>query len=140
MRDFSIAVDIEASPERVWAVMLDIERWAEWTASIRSIERLDGGPLAVGSRARIRQPNVLPAIWEVTALDAGKAFTWITRSPGVTATGRHFVEPAGQGSRATLSLDFGGPLGSIVGWLLRGLNERYLGLEAAGLKGRCEGH
>jgi hypothetical protein len=38
----------------------------------------------------------------------------------------------------TLSLHFGGPLGSMVGWLLRGLNNRYLSLEAAGLKRRSE--
>src|SRR4030095_8376286 len=30
---FSISVHIKATPDRVWAVMLDIERWPEWTKS-----------------------------------------------------------------------------------------------------------
>jgi uncharacterized protein YndB with AHSA1/START domain len=137
--DFSITVEIRASPARVWAVMRDIERWAEWTASVRSIHRLDPGPLAVGSRARIRQPRVFPAIWQVTDLEEGKSFSWITRSPGVVVTARHSVETIAGGSRATLSLQFGGALGPLVAWLLRGLNHRYLALEAAGLKRRSEG-
>ena len=58
MRSFSTVVDIDASAARVWSVMRDIEHWHESTASVRSIERLDDGPLVVGSRARIRQPKV----------------------------------------------------------------------------------
>ena len=39
--------------DRVWAVMSDIERWHEWTASITGIQKLEPGPLAVGLRARV---------------------------------------------------------------------------------------
>ncbi|MBP2672623.1 MAG: Polyketide cyclase / dehydrase and lipid transport, partial [candidate division NC10 bacterium] len=33
--DFQVTVDIEASPEIVWGVMSDAERWHEWTPSVR---------------------------------------------------------------------------------------------------------
>lgn len=139
MKRFSITVDIHASPERVWAVMRDGERWPEWTPTVTSVERLDDGPLALGSKVRIRQPKLLPAVWEITSLEEGKGFTWVTRSPGVVVTARHGVEPIADGTRATLSIDFEGVLGPLIARLTRNLNHRYLDLEAAGLKTRSEG-
>ncbi len=136
MTDFSITVDIAAPPDRVWAVMADVERWPEWTPTVTRIERLDRGPLAAGSRARIRQPKLPTAIWEVTELREGRSFIWVTRSPGVLVTARHGVEPVGQGTRATLSVGFSGPLGWLVARLTGGLNNRYLALEAQGLRTR----
>ncbi len=136
MTHFSISIEIPASPDRVWAVMRDVERWPEWTSTVTSVRRADPGPLGVGSRARIRQPKLLPATWEVTELDEGaRCFTWVTRSPGVQVTARHLVEASGAGSRATLSIQFSGLLGAVVGRLTRSLNERYLAIEAKGLKG-----
>src|SRR4051812_17727116 len=137
--DFSISVDIGAPPDRVWAVMSDIEQWPQWTPSVTSIQRLDPGPLAPGSRARVRQPRLLPVVWTVTAVE-DHAFTWETGGIGVSVTACHSVEATAQGSRATLSLHFGGMLGALVGRLTRSLNNRYLNLEATGLKRRSEGH
>ena len=138
MTHFSITIDIHAPPDRVWAVMRDIERWPEWTASVTSVTPLDGGPLAIGARARIRQPRLLPAVWRVTSLQDGSSFAWETRSPGVCVTARHWVEPAPGGSRATLALEFSGLFGPLVARLTRDLNQRYLALEASGLKQRSE--
>jgi uncharacterized protein YndB with AHSA1/START domain len=138
MKTFSISVDIQAPPPRVWGVMADVERWPEWTASVRSVERLDSGRLAVASRARIRQPRLPPALWEVVAVDEGHSFTWVSRGPGVRVTARHEVEPTAGGSRATLSLRFEGLLGGLLGRATSGINRRYLGMESAGLKRRSE--
>jgi uncharacterized protein YndB with AHSA1/START domain len=138
MRDFEISVDIAAPPARVWSVMSDIERWQEWTSTVTSITRLDDGPLKVGARARIRQPKLPRADWTITSLREGHGFTWETRSPGVTIIANHFVEPASVGTRATLSLRFHGLLGPLIAWMTKGLNVRYLAIEAAGLKRRSE--
>ena len=137
MKHFAISVDVTAPPERVWAVMSDVERWPEWTPSVTSITRLDKGPLAAGSRARIRQPKLAPALWKVTSIEQ-HSFTWETVGPGIRVIARHAVAPIPIGSRATLSLEFGGVLGPLIGWLTKGLNNRYLNLEAAGLKRRSE--
>jgi hypothetical protein len=139
MSHFRIDVEIQAAPDRVWSVMGDFERWPEWTPTVTSIQRLDGGPVAIGSRLRIRQPKLPPAVWRLTQLDPGKSFTWVTGGPGVRVTARHWVEASESGSRATLSLQFSGLLGPLVARLTRGLNQRYLALEAKGLKGRSEG-
>jgi uncharacterized protein YndB with AHSA1/START domain len=133
---FSIAVDIPAAPERVWEVLADVERWPEWTGTVTRICRLDPGPLAVGSRARIHQPRLLPATWRIVELAEGRRFTWVTGSPGVRVVAEHAVEPTAAGSRATLSVRFEGLLASLVARLTRDLNQRYLALEAAGLRER----
>jgi hypothetical protein len=73
-------------------------------------------------------------MWQITELDEGRSFTWVTRSPGLRVTARHWVELLEGGSRATLSLEFSGILGPLVARLTHGLNERYLALEASGLK------
>ena len=139
MTDFALAVEISAPPDRVWAVMSDIEAWPEWTPTVTRVELLDPGPLAVGQRARVLQPRLPAAVWRITALEPGRSFTWVTRSPGVVVTARHSVEPVVGGSRAHLALHFGGLIGPLVARITRGLNTRYLGLEAAGLRQRSEG-
>jgi uncharacterized membrane protein len=140
MQAFSTTIDIKAPPQRVWAVLSDIEGWPEWTSSVKSVERLDSGPLVVGTRARLRQPKLRPAIWRITKVERGSHFTWVTRSLGLRVTAHHVIEPLkkGSASRVTLSVEFSGLFGPVVAWLTRSLNQHYLGLEAAGLKRRSE--
>jgi uncharacterized membrane protein len=133
------SIDILAPPEIVWAVWSDLERWPEWTASVSQIERLDAGPLALGHRARVRQPKLPTVVWQVTRLEVGRGFEWESASPGARVIGYHWIEPQGSGSRVRLGIVFSGPIARLVGWLTRSLSEHYLGLEAAGLKARSEG-
>ena len=113
MKHFYTTIDIEAPPDRVWTALRDIEHWSEWTPTVISIRRLDAGPLAVGTRAIVRQPKLLPARWQVTEIEEGRGFTWITVGPGMLVTARHYIEGAASSSRVTLSLDFSGPLGTL---------------------------
>ena len=138
--EFSITTDIDAPADVVFAVLTDVERWPEWTSTVTRVERIDGSsaPLAVGSRLRVVQPKVPPADWTVTELEPGRGFRMSSRSPGATVVANHRVESNGAGSRATLSVTFDGWLGRIIARLMRGLNQRYLAEEAAGLKRRCE--
>jgi uncharacterized membrane protein len=138
MKHMQTTIDIQAPAARVWAVLRDVEHWCEWTPTINSIQPLDPGPLNVGTRAIVRQPKLLPARWQVTEIEEGRSFTWIMRAPGILITACHSVDGAANGSRATLSLDFAGPLGALCARLTRGLNARYLALEAQGLKKRAE--
>ena len=136
--EFSTSIDVAAPPHQVWSVMSDIERWPEWTDTVRSAKRLDSGPLAVGSTARVFQPRLAPAVFKVTWLEEGRGFTWVTRSLGVRATADHRIEPSGQGSRVTLSVKMEGFLSRVFGPMMRKLTNEYLAIEAAGLKRRSE--
>jgi hypothetical protein len=135
--EFLISVDITAPPEIVWPIMADVERWHEWTPSVRSIRLLDQ-PLRIGSRAIIRQPRFPPALWTITALEPGRGFTWKSGLPGMWVHADHSVEPVPGGTRATLRLRYEGALARVLGRLTRGITKRYLDYEASGLKARGE--
>ncbi|MET8762878.1 SRPBCC family protein [Lentzea sp. NPDC004782] len=131
-------VVIAAPPERVWAVIIDVERWPERFPTVDSAERLDDGPLAVGSRTRLRQPRLSPAVWTVTELTDGSSFTWESRSPGVTVVAAHDVEPHPDGSRLTLGLTMSGFLSGPAWLMTRSLTRRYVETEAASVKAAAE--
>ena len=137
-RQFSISIDIHAPVDRVYEVMSQVDRWPEWTPSVTSIKRLDSGPFVVGSRAVIRQPMFPPALWTVTAIDGRRGFTWTSRAPGITVTAHHSITGYGNATTATLSLRYEGPLGGLLARMTRGITNRYLAMEAKGLKARSE--
>jgi len=132
------SIDIDAPPEIIWSVWSDIERWSEWTASVSKIDKLAAGPPAVGLRARVQQPKLPTTIWCVTQVQENRGFTWVSTSPGACVTGVHTIEPRSNGSRAIMTLDFAGPIALLFGWFSRSLTQRYLHLEANGLKARSE--
>ena len=129
---------IEADPRRVWELTVDVESWPQLTATITSVTRLDEGPLAVGSTARIVQPKQRPRIWTVTRLEVGRLFEWRTTLGWLTMVGRHRIEPVGTGCRNVLDLDlegFGaGPFGTLAGRQFRAA----LHTENAGFKKAAE--
>jgi len=131
-------VAIDAPADVVWEVFSDVERWPEWTASVTSVRRLDKGPLRIGSRALIRQPRFPPAVWTVTTLEPGRRFVWKSGMPGMWVYGDHSVEAIPSGTRATLKLSYDGLLARLMGRLTRGITNRYLDMEASGLKKRSE--
>jgi len=131
-------VIIEAPPEKVFAVLCDVERWPEWTSTMISVRRLQSGPFAVGSTAQVRQPKLRPTVWQVTELDENRNFTWITRSPGLRMKAGHLVEPHGTGCRVALSFEMSGLMAPLVSRLYGSLIDEYVATESLGLKRRTE--
>lgn len=134
----SITVDIDAPASRVWAILSDAERWPEWTETVRSVTLHDGA-LRVGATATIDQPRIPTERWTVTRLTEGHEFTWESGGRGARTVAHHQVESTGADRcRVRLSVSQSGAIGSVVGRLYRGLTDRYLAMEAAGLKARAE--
>jgi hypothetical protein len=132
-------VDIEAPATVVWDVFSDVECWPEGTASVSRLVALDGPGLAVGKRFEIKQPRMPKLVWEVTEVTPGSSWTWVQRSPGGLTVARHEVIPqSDRRARVRQQLDQRGPVGAIVGLLMRGMTRRYLELEAEGLRARSE--
>ena len=136
---FHNSIDVAAPAERVFAVYADVERWPDWTASTTEVRLLDPGPLAVGSRARVRQPRLPVATWVVTELVPGRSFTWVAQGPGLRTTGSHEVMPRDDGGcTVTATLDQEGLLGGVIGRLTKRRTVSYLAMEVNGLKRHCE--
>ncbi|HEU0073403.1 MAG TPA: SRPBCC family protein [Dehalococcoidia bacterium] len=133
------SISIDAPPERVWAVMTDVERWPEWTATVARAKRVDKGTFGVGSKARLKQPRVPTMTWTVSALEDGRSFEWTARAPGVRSVAGHRVLPEGTGSLVTLWVQQDGLVVRLMGGRFTKMAEEYLGIEAEGLKRRCEG-
>ncbi|HEY2783204.1 MAG TPA: SRPBCC family protein [Steroidobacteraceae bacterium] len=131
-------VDIDAPPQKVFAVLCDVERWPEWTPTMSRVQRLDEGPFSVGSRAEVRQPKLRPAVWQVTQLEENRDFTWTTRSAGLRMKAGHLIEPSGNGSRVALSFEMSGLIAPLVARLYGSLIEEYVATESQGLKKRSE--
>lgn len=103
------------------------------------VERLDNGPLRIGSTARVKQPRLRVAVWRVTELTPQRSFSWTATVSGVRSVGVHrlHVNPDG-GVTVTLGIRQTGLLAPLVGLLTGGMTRRYVQLEALGLKRRCE--
>jgi hypothetical protein len=86
------------------------------------------------------RPEVVWAvIWRVTELEPGSRFAWDTRTPGLRSVGDHAVTRLDdRRSRALLAIDQTGPPAPLAGLLYGRLIRRYLAMESAGLKRRCE--
>jgi uncharacterized protein YndB with AHSA1/START domain len=134
----NVAVTIEAPPEKVFAVLCDVERWPEWTPTMTSVQRVDSGPFAIGSSANVRQPRLRPSVWRVTKLEDKRGFFWTTRSPGLQMTAGHMIEPEGAGSRVELTFELTGLIAPVLSRLYGGMIKRYMTTESLGLKKRSE--
>jgi uncharacterized membrane protein len=138
-RFFETSRHIDAPVQPVWDVLYDVARWPEWTPTVDSVERIDDGPFGLGSCARLRQPKLPQAEWQVTEVSqvmAGHSFTWEARGPGMRTIARHEVVPDAEGSTVTLSIEQTGPMGAVAAFVWRRLTQRYIELEAESLAAR----
>ncbi|MGW5369088.1 SRPBCC family protein [Streptomyces sp. NPDC004009] len=131
-------LDVEASPETLWRVVAEVERWPEFIATMQRVERLDGKGPEPGSLVRIAQPRMPVLTWQVTEWTPGRSFTWQSASGGVTTTGTHVITPRGDVSTLTLGIDQTGLLAPLLGALMGRQTRRYVEVEALSMKSRAE--
>jgi uncharacterized protein YndB with AHSA1/START domain len=135
---FETSVDIAAPAAVVWHALTSVERWSTWTSSMSRLTVLDPGPLARGSRVKIKQPRLPTAVWTVDEITPGRSFSWTNRSIGVTSFADHRLSTVNRGTRVVLSIRQTGPLAPMLSLVAGNLTRRYVRTEAAGLKRHCE--
>jgi hypothetical protein len=141
MKKLSTEIEIEASPDRVWEILMDFEAYPAWNPFAVSLV----GDAEIGAtlEVRLQPPGGKPMTFKptVTKLEAGSYFEWLGKL-GIRGVfdGRHQfrIEPTSSGTRLTQSEEFTGILVPLMSRFLNGGTR--LGFEASNqaLKERAE--
>ncbi len=94
-RGTSVAIDIDAPPERVWSLLTDAAAMERWNSTVSTVE----GPIALGSKLKLTVPvsdrTFSP---KVTAFEANRTMTWSEGAAPMFKGVRVFtLEPQGDG-------------------------------------------
>ena len=136
---FEKSIEIDAPQQRVWDVLSDLEAWPQRIETVETVELLTPAPITKGSQVRLQQPKLPEGTWDITAWDAPTYFEWTQKMGGSTSVAGHRVEALGPGrARLTLTLDMRGLLVPIMALFYRNLTNRYMDLEAEGMKRAAE--
>jgi len=135
---FEDQIDIDAPIDAVWALTTDIEAWPSFSPTMTRIERLGGGPLAVGSTARVKQPGQRSTVWTVTTLDPPVVFEWRAKVLGMTMTAAHRLDGTESGCRQTLSVDLAGTGSKMLARFLGRQIAKSLATENSAFKAKSE--
>jgi uncharacterized membrane protein len=136
---FEKSIDIDAPQQRVWDVLSAIGSWPQRIETVDVVELLTPAPITKGSRVRLKQPKLPEGTWDITAWDGPSYFEWTQETGGTTSVAGDRVAALGEGrARLTLTLDMRGLLTPVIGLYYKDLTNRYMNLEAEGMKRAAE--
>lgn len=137
MKEYKASTTIQASPERIWAVLTDGGAWPQWDPSCERIE----GRIASGEKlkafTKLSPGRAFPV--KVTEFVPNQKMTWSGGMPlGLFKGVRTFtLAPKGSGVEFTLHEVFSGPMLALIGGSIPDMTEAFQGF-VAGLKSRAE--
>jgi len=115
---FSSTVEINAAVGKVWALVDRLEEWPQWMPSIKKIERVSEGPLAVGSQlyvtARVSRLTV-NLLMTITEFVPERSVVMQGKALGTKLTRFYFLEPVDDKTKVTI----GGKVSGLLAWLAR---------------------
>jgi uncharacterized membrane protein len=132
---YHVEVTVEAPPETVWQILRDVENWSQWSPTIDRITLLEGRAGELGSRAKVEQPGLRPAVWTVDETVAGRSFGWSCSGAGYRIHAGHDIRPVGTDRAAVkLSIELTGALSGVLSLLVGKKTREYIDVEGASLK------
>ncbi len=114
---FSSSVEIDAPPEKVWALVNELEQWPQWIPSIKKIEKLSEGALGEGSQIRITAKSIITVrlLMTITEFVPGRHAVMQGKVLGTRMTRYYAFEPVNGGTRLTA----GGEVSGLLAFLVR---------------------
>ena len=138
MRIFEAATRIDAGPEQVWALLVDVGSWRDWDSGVDRVE----GRVALGEQLTIYATMIRtrPFRVTVTELRPAEAMRWRGGLPfGLAVIERTYElnRQADGGTVLTVGEDHSGPLAFLLARTTPDLNPSFRQF-CAGLKARLE--
>ncbi|MDP9430358.1 MAG: SRPBCC domain-containing protein [Actinomycetota bacterium] len=139
MRSFEAAARIDASPDQVWALLVDVGGWRDWDSGVDRVE----GRVALGERLTLYATMIRtrPFGVTVTEIRPRELMRWRGGLPlGLAVIERtyHLDGREGGGTVLTVREDHTGPLAGLLGRSTPDLNPSFRHF-CEGLKARAEG-
>ena len=143
---FCQTVAIAASPDKVFALATDLDRWSKAIKSIVRVEKLTPGPVAVGTRfkeTRVMFGRECTEEMTFTELNPPTSYTLEANACGCLYRSVFKVASQGDGSELTLSFDakpltFFAKLMSPLGKLMAGTMRKCIQQDLEHLKAALE--
>ena len=113
---FSSSIVINAPPEKVFALVDNLEDWPLWIPSIKKIEKVSEGPLKEGSRIRVTAKSgvTVKLLMTITEFIPGQRGVLQGRVFGTRMTRYYTFERIEQGTKLTAGGEVKGPLAFLV--------------------------
>jgi carbon monoxide dehydrogenase subunit G len=135
---FESSIEINAPAERIWVLMGKLEEWSQWMPSIKRIERVSKGPLAVGSQVSVTVKvggltvrllmTINKFVPERNVVMQGKVL-------GTNLTRFYTLEPVNGKTKVTI----GGDVSGALAWLVSRGGQKVSAEIAQAVKTRIEG-
>ena len=127
-----------AKPEAIWQILADISHWKDWTPTVLDIIPLNAENLQVGARYRVSQPEIKPAIYEVTACVPNEGFTWVQKISGGGLFASHTIHVKDGSTNVELSFFSKGLLAAAAATFFSSKIRKLVSTEARSLKEKVE--
>ena len=114
---FSASVEINATPEKAWALVKNVEEWPKWIPSLKKIEKVSEGPLGVGSQVLVVAKSAITVnlLMTITEFVPGRSVVMEGKVLGVRMKRYYEMEPVNGRARLTA----GGEVKGLLAFLVR---------------------
>jgi len=114
---FSASVEINATPEKAWALLNNVEEWPKWIPSLKKIEKVSEGLLGVGSRVLVVARSLITVnlLMTITEFVPGRSVVMEGKVLGVRMKRYYEMEPMNGRARLTA----GGEVSGLLAFLVR---------------------
>ena len=142
MSRMNLSININASPETVFAIVSDIDGERAKASGLEKVEILTDGPVGVGTRWReIHVMNDRETVeeMEVTAFEHPHFYSAHSDSQGFDVDWTMRVDPKGQGSKLTLDMTstprtLAAKFKAPVAWLMTGMMKKMVAKDLEKIK------